>query len=110
MLRMARKGFLADITPRNRKKYVDKLFLSKSTVTDPLNGAPSEFHMYIPIPTTKNPVPNVQFWVGNGAGRVLIRFKTCQDLASTLRTLADIVTSNHALDEFQHAEDMSDYV
>lgn len=106
---MARKGFYAEIIPKDNAKYLNKLFLSKSTVSDPLNGCPSEFHMYIPIPTSEHPNPNVQLWIRNGAGKVHIRFKNPVELATTLRKLADIITSNTALEEFMHAEDMAEY-
>jgi hypothetical protein len=107
---MSRKGFTADIFPRRGNKYLDKLFLSKMIVSDPHNGCPTDIHMYIPIPTSKNPQPNVQIWIRNGGGKVLIRFKNCVELADTLRNLADTITSNIAIDEYQHAEDMSQFV
>jgi len=107
---MRDKSFFAEITPRRKPEYLNKLFLSKTSVLDPINGCPTEIHMYIPIPTDKNPVPNTQIWIKNGAGKVQIRFKNNVELANTLRRLADIVTSDLALDEYQHAEDMAEYV
>jgi len=106
---MAREGFNADIIIRRRKPFVDKLFLAKSTISDPQNGCTTEMHMYIPTPTQRNPIPNVQLWIRNGAGKIQIRFKNPVELATTLRKLADTITSNYALDEFQHAEDMAEY-
>lgn len=107
---MRDKSFFAEITPRRKPEYLDKLFLSKSSVLDPINGCPTEFHMYIPIPTSKHPEPNVQIWIKNGAGKVHIRFENPVELAETLRKLADIVTTNICLDEYRHAEDMAEYV
>lgn len=107
---MKDKSFFAEITPRRKPDYLDKLFLSKSAVSDPLNGCPTEFHMYIPIPTSKYPDPNVQLWIKNGAGKVHIRFNSPVELADTLRKLADIITTDMALDRFQYAEDMAEYV
>lgn len=103
---MSRKAFLAEITPRDRSRYLDKLFLSKNLYKDGLNGCPTEFQMFIPIPDETHP-PNIQLWIKNGGGKVLIRFSDPTELATTLRKLADIVTTNLCLDEFQHAEDMA---
>jgi hypothetical protein len=107
---MRDKSFLAEIRPKSRSKYLNKLFLSKNTVSDCLNGSPTDIHMYIPIPNENNPEPNIQIWIRNGAGKVLIRFKNPVELATTLRKLANLVTSDMCLDAYQHAEDMSQYV
>ncbi len=80
--------------------------MSKNLFKDGFNGCPTEIHMFIPIPDDTHP-PNIQLWIKNGGGKVQIRFKNPIELATTLRKLADIVTTDLCLDEFQHAEDMT---
>lgn len=103
---MSRKAFFAEITPKDRSRYLDKLFLSKNVFKDALNGCPTEFQMFIPIPDETHP-PNVQLWMKNGAGKILVRFESPVELATTLRKLADIITSDMCLDSFQRAQDMA---
>lgn len=101
---------MAVIQPKDGKKYLDKLFLSKKAHKDFLCGAPTEVQIYIPIPTAEHPKPNVQLWLKNGAGKILLRFKDREELLALLEQIKQIVSSDAFLDEFQHAEDMSDYL
>lgn len=107
---MPNKDFYARISPRRGPDYLDKLFLSKNVVNDFLNGSPSEFHMYIPVPNEKYPNANVQFWVKGGTGTAFVRFENPVALGTTLRTYADIVTSDLVLDRFMYAEDLARYL
>jgi len=102
---MRNSSFLAEINPKPKTRYLSKLFLSKNVYKDPQNGCPTEFQMYIPEPTPAHPIPNVQLWIRNGAGKVQIRFENPIELATTLRKLADIITSDMCLDEWQRLED-----
>ncbi len=104
---MPEKAFTATITPKAGAEPLGKLFLRKKTYSDHLNNCPTEMHVYIPLPTQAHPHPNVQLWIRNGGGKVLIRFKNPETLADCLRELADIITTDEALDEFLHAEDIS---
>lgn len=104
---MSRDDFYAKISPRRGPEFLDKLFLSKNVVSDPINGCPSEFHMYIPVPCEKYPHPNVQLWVKGGTGTAFVRFENPVTLGTTLRNYADIVTSNLVLDRFLYAEDLA---
>lgn len=104
---MSKDDFYARISKRRGPEYLDKLYLSKNVVNDFLNGSPSEFHMYIPVPNEKYPNANVQFWVKGGTGTVFVRFKNPVDLGTTLRNYADIVTSDLVLDRFMYAEDLA---
>ena len=102
---MRDKAIRAEIRPIPKSRYLSKLFLSKKTYKDHLNGCPTEFQMYIPEPTDQFPIPNVQLWIRNGAGKVQIRFKNPIELATILRELADTITSDMCLDEWQRLED-----
>ena len=104
---MARNGFYAQVNPRRGPNYLDKIWLSKNTVSDPINGAPSEFHMYIPIPNIKYPNANIQFWVKGGTGQAFVRFESPVILGTTLRNYADVVTSDLVLDRWMYAEDLA---
>lgn len=105
------KEFRATITPKAGKDPLDKVFLRKKTFYDHLNNCPTEMHVYIPIPSEAFPHPNIQLWIRNGGGKVLIRFEDPQALADTLRDLADLATTDEALDRWLHAADLSsDYL
>lgn len=105
---MSDKPFFAEIRPRKGPEYLNKLFLSQIAVSDPINECPTHIHTYIPIPNEKHPNPNIQIWMKNGAGKILIRFKNPVDLATTLRKIADVVTSDMCLDRFLYAEDLAE--
>jgi len=103
---MRNKGFDAHIDIKPNKKFTDKVFLRKTSVTDPLNGCPNEVHIYIPVPTRKYPDKNIQIWFRNGAGKMFMRFENPEDLINLLKKLESWVSSDECEDAWSHAQDL----